>query len=195
LGVCLTFIDQTGSQNFYNTSPALALLGLSLVTYMVCLYAIGCYRSVARSVPTNYILLGLFTVAFSYITAGISCFYEPDVVLAAASMTAAMTIGLTAYALYTKKDFTYCGGLMFAFMFVVFAGMILSFFLPKSIARILLSAIVVMILCLYIIFDIQVIVGNRALALEIDDYVFAAMMLYLDIMRLFLELLKILGRK
>lgn len=195
IGVGLAFIDQKASQTFYNTSAGLGLLIVSIFTYMICLYAIGCYRSVARSVPTNYILLSLFTIAFSYITAGISSYYEPEVVLAAATITAAMTIGLTVYAIYTKVDFTYCGSFMFALMFVIFAGMILTFFMPKSIGRIALSAIVVLLLSIYIIYDVQVIVGNQSLALEIDDYCFAAMMLYLDIMRLFLELLKILGRK
>lgn len=195
LCVAFAFIDQRSTQKFYGTPAALGLLIVSLFTYMICLYAIGCYRNVARSVPTNYILLSLFTVAFSYITAGISAWYEPDIVLAAATITAAMTIGLTVYAMYTKTDFTYCGGFMFAFMFVIFAGMILTFFMPRSIGRIALSCLVILLLCFYIIYDIQVIVGKQELALEIDDYVFASMMLYLDIMRLFLELLKILGRK
>lgn len=195
MAVGLAFIDQKSTQRFYTTSTAYGLLGLALFTYIVCLYAIGCYRNVARSVPTNYILLSLFTIAFSYITAGISAWYEPDVVLAAATITAAMTIGLTTYAMYTKTDFTYCGGFMFAFMFVVFSGMILSFFMPRSIGRILISGIIVLLLCFYIIYDIQIICGKQELALEIDDYVFASMILYLDIMRLFLELLKILGRK
>jgi protein lifeguard len=46
---------------------------------------------------------------------------------------------------------------------------------------------------LYIIYDTQLIVGNKQNKLEIDDYIFAAMALYIDIVRLFIYILRILG--
>ena len=49
---------------------------------------------------------------------------------------------------------------------------------------------------LYIIYDTQLIIGGkhkRCAQLSIDEYIYAAMILYLDIMRMFLELLRLLG--
>ena len=40
----------------------------------------------------------------------VSAYYEPDVVILAAGITAAVTIGLTIFAFQTKWDFTTCGG-------------------------------------------------------------------------------------
>ena len=40
----------------------------------------------------------------------VSAFYEPDAVIMAAGITAAVTIGLTLFAFQTKWDFTACGG-------------------------------------------------------------------------------------
>lgn len=191
--VCLAMIDQNASRDFFRRNTG--LLFVALTVYIITLYALGCYRSVARAVPTNYILLTLFTGSMSYMVASITSFYEPEVVLAAAVLTAAVVVGLTIYAVTTKTDFTYCGGAMWAFFFVVLTCTIMSFFLRGRVAQVWISGLIIFIMSFYIIYDTQVIVGNHELKLEIDDYVFAAMMLYIDIIRLFLEILKILGKK
>jgi FtsH-binding integral membrane protein len=193
MAVCLAMIDQNASRDFFRGAPALMVL--ALIVYIVTLYALGCYRSVARSVPTNYILLGLFTASMSYFVASITSFYEPEIVLAAAVLTAAVVIALTFYAITTKTDFTFCGGVVWAFFFVVLTCTIMSFFLRGRVAQVWISGLIIFIMSFYIIYDTQVIVGNHELKLEIDDYVFAAMMLYIDIIRLFLEILKALGKK
>lgn len=191
--VCLAMIDQNASRDFFRRNGA--LLVVVLMVYIVTLYALGCYRSLARAVPTNYILLTLFTGSMSYMVASITSFYEPEIVLAAAVLTAAVVVGLTVYALTTKTDFTYCGGAMWAFFFVVLSCTVLSFCLRGRVAQVWISGLLIFIFSFYIIYDTQLIIGNHELKLEIDDYVFAAMMLYIDIVRLFLEILKVLGRK
>lgn len=45
---------------------------------------------------------------------------------------------------------------------------------------------------IYIIYDLQMIMGDHALKLSPEEYIFAALTLYVDIIRIFLELLKIL---
>jgi FtsH-binding integral membrane protein len=74
-----------------------------------------CFKNVARRVPNNYIILGVFTFCFSIVVAA-SCslvyeFYEngPELVLASAFLTLATTIGLTFYAYTTERDFTIYG--------------------------------------------------------------------------------------
>jgi FtsH-binding integral membrane protein len=46
---------------------------------------------------------------------------------------------------------------------------------------------------IYIIYDTQLIVGEKSEKFSIDDYVFAAVCLYIDIVRLFLYILRILA--
>jgi FtsH-binding integral membrane protein len=48
---------------------------------------------------------------------------------------------------------------------------------------------------IYIIYDTQLIVGNKQNKYSIDDYIFAAMALYIDIVRLFLYLIRIMASK
>jgi FtsH-binding integral membrane protein len=46
-----------------------------------------------------------------------------------------------------------------------------------------------------LVYDTQLIAGKGKLKLGVDDYIIGALIIYLDIILLFLELLKICGRK
>jgi protein lifeguard len=50
----------------------------------------------------------------------------------------------------------------------------------------------VIIFGIYIIIDIQMIVGGKRFEISYDDYIFAALILYIDIIRLFLYVLAML---
>ena len=81
----------------------ISVCSVSFVASMVCLYVLGCYRQVARTVPGNYILLGIFTIAQSYLVSCTTMEFEPEVVATAAIMTAAVTVSLAAYAFSDKS--------------------------------------------------------------------------------------------
>ena len=57
----------------------------------------------------------------------------------------------------------------------------------------ILALIGVILFSVYIIYDTQLIMGNRSEMIEVDDYILGAFMLYTDIINLFLELLKIIN--
>jgi len=61
-----------------------ALWVFSLIITIICIYALGCYKQIARSVPLNYTLLGLFTICESYSVSCITNVYTPETVAIAA---------------------------------------------------------------------------------------------------------------
>ena len=73
-------------------------------------------------------------------------------------------------------------------------GGIVGFFINIPWLNMLISICGVIVFGIYLIFDTQLILGKGELALEIDDYVFAAMNIYLDIINIFLYILEILGK-
>ena len=73
-------------------------------------------------------MLITYTVADSFIISVILLQYDPELVFIAAALTAAMVIGLTIYAIYTKTDFTMMGGLFFMLLLVLIALSIMSIF-------------------------------------------------------------------
>ena len=57
------------------------------------------------------------------------------------------------------------------------------------------SALIVIVYGLFLIIDTQMIAGGRKHELSLDDYIIGALILYMDIIILFLEILKIFGRR
>lgn len=48
---------------------------------------------------------------------------------------------------------------------------------------------------IYLIIDTQLILGGKHKSLSLDDYVLGAVLIYIDIISLFLKILQILGKK
>ena len=114
----------------------------------------------------------------------------------AGGMTAAMTIALTVYAANTKTDFTMCGSLFYIMTIGMLLLVVMSLFMTfVEWWHPLISAIFIMFYGLYLVFDIQLIAGGRSHELSLDDYVIGALLIYVDIMMIFLELLRLFGEK
>lgn len=169
------------------------ILIVSFAINIVCLYALACYPRVARKVPLNYILLLIFTLTMSLNVAFQTSFYSPKIVLSAVVLTALMTVGLTAYACYTKTDFTMMGGMLFAMSFVIMGMVVLGMFITSRFYHAVLCALMIPFFCAYIIYDTQLIVGKHSHKFQIDDYILGALTLYIDIINLFLTILRLLG--
>ena len=109
--------------------------------------------------PTNYVLLTVFTICFSFSTSFICAAYKPDIVLCAASMTGLIVLGLTLYAFTTKTDFTIWGAAIFMLSFAL-----IGFLLMALIFRQLYTVycfLVVILFGFFIIYDTQLIIGGK----------------------------------
>ena len=169
------------------------LVIVACVLAIVVECALICVRSLARKVPTNYILLFLFTICEAYTVAFICAASDPKIVLAAAFMTAAMVISLTVYAFVTKTDFTVLGGLFFILGACLTMFCIFAFIVRYHVLNMAICAIGVVLFGLYLIFDTQLIMGGKRYQLDIDEYIVGALILYIDIIMIFLYLLRLLS--
>ena len=156
----------------------------------------------ARKVPINYLMLLVFTVCETYSVAATSIYYaatSPGTTLQAFAGTALITLACTLYAFTTRKDFTMKGGLMFilAFSLLFLVLIMLPIFRIEgnNFGYDAIITIIVMILGIYIIIDTQMIVGKGRWSLSMDDYIIGAMLLYVDIITVFLYLLALFGKK
>lgn len=116
----------------------------------------------------------------------------------AAALTIALCTGLILYAIYTKHDFTYCGGFIFVFSCSMIAACFLSMFYPSRILVIGITWASVLLSSIFLIYDIQLLVGGvhpRMNKYSMDDYIVAAMCIYLDIVVLFIKILRIIGKE
>jgi FtsH-binding integral membrane protein len=161
--------------------------------------ALICCRHLARKSPVNYILLAIFTICEAYSVSATCIYYaaqSPWVVIEAFCGTAAITLACTAYAFTTKNDFTYGGGFIWlivtALMFMLIIMIITTF---SYILYDLLIALMVFLLGMFLIHDTQLIVGKGKWRLSMDDYIIGALILYIDIITIFLYLLALFGKK
>ena len=110
------------------------------------------------------------------------------VVVNALGLTAFVFFGLSAYALTTKKDFSFLAGFLTAGFFILIGAMVLSFFTQIPGLQLAISAAFVLFSSAMILYETGNIIngGER-------NYVMATIGLYVSIYNLFLSLLHILS--
>jgi FtsH-binding integral membrane protein len=186
--VMICFLDSVAA--FVLNSPWLYFMNLIIV--FVVLIILACSRELARRVPTNYILLTIWTISFSYMIGVSTAMFTPITVIASAVMTAGIVVALTIYAFNTEKDFTVYGGLLYVILVLfVIVGFFSIFF--GFIFNLIYCALGVLLFSIFLIIDTQMMLGKFGEAYEIDDYVIAAIEIYLDIINIFVFILRIFG--
>eukprot|EP00090_Calanus_glacialis_P026068 TRINITY_DN4088_c0_g1_i1.p1 TRINITY_DN4088_c0_g1~~TRINITY_DN4088_c0_g1_i1.p1 ORF type:complete len:319 (+),score=75.81 TRINITY_DN4088_c0_g1_i1:46-1002(+) len=167
----------------------------SMGVMLVCLISMACCDSVRRKFPTNFIFLGVFTFCEGVMLGTVSTFYDVDAVLIAVGITAGVTFCLTIFAFQTKIDFTVCGGMLCAVLVIFMIAGFLLIFLPKTKWTMIgFGSVGALIFSLYIVYDTQLMMGGKhKYSLSPEEYVFAALNLYLDIINLFMYILMIVG--
>ena len=112
----------------------------------------------------------------------------PELVMQALGGTAVVFFGLSAYALTTRKDFSYMGGFLMVGLLVAVVAMVANIFLNIPALSLTISAAVVMIMSGLILFDTSRIINGGE-----TNYIRATVSLYLDIYNLFIHLLHLLS--
>lgn len=190
--------------SMYNASARMFIVNNSALIFvcsflpliMIC-YAM-CNPSVVRDYPKNYIFLSLITLVFGLLVGVITAQYTAASVVYAAGMTCFITLGLMCFAMQTKYDFTGMGPYLYVMLLVLCGVSFLMIFLPYSrTVEVMYSGCGACLFSFYIVYDTQLIVGGKHAShrFGIDEYAFAALNLYLDIIQLFLHLLRIFGER
>jgi FtsH-binding integral membrane protein len=177
------------------TRAGKGVLYTSLVAIIAISLTLVCVFETARKVPTNYILLFLYTVAFGFICVMACARYSPGHVISAALNTLGITLALTAYACYSKTEITYLGALKFMLIWLVIA-------IPLMIVvgvngnrfsgtYTVLQLLIIILYGFFILWDTKMIIGQKKSGnqLNMDEYILGALFLYTDIINLFLRLL------
>jgi protein lifeguard len=189
--ICI-FVYNESAKLWIVRNPAIRIV--ALVVMLVTLISIACCTTVRRKAPMNVIFLGLFTVAQSFLLAAITTRYRPQEIVLAVGITAGVCLALTLFAFQTKWDFTVMGGILFvaAIVLLIF-GIVAMFYKGKMITLVYASA-GALLFSFYLIYDTQMMMGgNHKYSISPEEYVFAALNLYMDIINIFMYILTIIG--
>ncbi|KAK9887713.1 hypothetical protein WA026_000034 [Henosepilachna vigintioctopunctata] len=178
---------------FYIQMNLWTLLVAFVVTFIV-LIALMCCGEVRRTPPMNFILLGIFSLAESFILATVSAMYESETVLMAAGITVVVFLGLTLFSFQTKWDFTTAGGFLCVALIVLMVFGIVVMFIPSKTMVLVYASIGALLFGFYMVYDTQLLMGgDHKYAISPEEYIFAVLALYLDIINFFMFILTILG--
>lgn len=190
VAMCALSMTNNTFARFQMQHPGIFILFLILAIVLPCV--IVCFQSTMRTVPYNYIILGSFTFAESYLVSYICSVTQPRLVFMAAFMTFGIVISLTVYAFKTETDFTMQGGLIYILSAMVFMLCIFGIFSNNKFLHVLICSVSILLFGLYLLYDTQLILGNKENTLDMEDYILASFMLYTDIVYLFLRLLELI---
>ncbi|WP_018231091.1 Bax inhibitor-1/YccA family protein [Thioalkalivibrio thiocyanodenitrificans] len=150
-------------------------------------FLIHALRNSIWSLPLTFV----FTGFMGYVLGPIVTLYlaQPngsEIVMGALSTTAVMFVGLSAYALTTRKDFSFLGGFVFVGFLVVLAAIVANLFLGLPALSLAISAAAVLVVSAAILFDTSRMVHDGE-----TNYVMMTVSLYANIYVLFLHLLNL----
>ena len=189
LAMTLLFSALTaGAAMVYNMTPINPIL--TLVGYFGLLFLTKKLRNSVWGLVSVFALTGFMGLTLGpivnlYLT---NLANGSQLVMMAMGGTGAIFLGLSAYALQSRKDFSFMGGFLMAGILVAFlAGLAALFFHIPGLA-IGVSAMSVLLMAGLILFETsQIIHGGET------NYIMATITLYVSIYNLFLSLLQLLG--
>ncbi|CAL8248618.1 unnamed protein product [Lota lota] len=162
---------------------------------IVLILALSCCAGLRRRVPINFIALGLFTVAEGMMLGSVTVYYAAEAVLWAIGATALVSFSLSVFAMQSKWDFTAARGSLWAFGWTLVSFALLCAIMRSQYLYILYACLGTLLFSIYLVVDTQQMIGgkHRKYSVSPEEYVFAALNLYLDIITLFLLLLQLIG--
>lgn len=187
------FVLNSDTKAYFAHSQGWMFLGFAIffVTYLILV----CVESARRSSPMNLILLFVLTFGYALVAAVVSCRYKEQIVLLAFLATGISCFLIALFAKSTSFDMTNCGTTLCLLGLVhMVIAMVAVFFFPAKIGALLISITGALLACLYLVFDLQLIMGGRKCELSPEEYILACVMLYTDVIQIFLYLLEIFSR-
>ena len=191
-GLLVITLLVTAGSAYYGVTSGLAAkyfwpaVAAEIVVFIIALFV--------RRVPVinmvtlfAYTLLSGFTLAAAlvkYLSSG-----HAVIVWEAAALTALVFTVLSIYVHITKQDFSWMGGMLLCALLILIVSGIALLFMGGAFSWFVWSAISAFIFCGFILYDTSQII----LKYQTEEVVSAVIDLYLDIINLFLDLLRVLG--
>ena len=168
-------------------NPAL-LLPLFIVEIGLIFYAMA----VRRKAGWNLFALFAFTSVSGLTLGPVMTIYNAAAIQEALVLTVLIFGGLTLYVMGSKRDFSFLGGFLVTGLIVVILGSLLNaFWFQNPAGEFIIAAGGVLLFSGFILYDTSNILRHY----EVEDYTSATLALYLDILNLFLFLLRLLGNR
>lgn len=213
--VCILFGTYPPLTNIFNprtltarTSPLLYMPLVGVFVSMIAFFRVASSPNARHKSPNKWWWLTIFTLGESLFIGPISSLYTIRSVITAMGATALATVTVSMYTMAQKNpkyDLSQWGATLSSWttillVYLLFGvaqnvGWLPAGFLPYS--DMLYSLFATFLFTLYLAYHTKLIVGGKHAKYQMNekDYVFGAMALYADIVRIFLHILEIIGKE
>jgi protein lifeguard len=157
----------------------------SLISLLIC--------NISRQVPLNYLMLGIFTLGEALAVASLTAQLDPMSVNLAIALFLMLTVCLFLSSMVMKDSSKYALTMSAAILVGCIAQLILipQMFTGNRRTILIVSLLGTLLYGAYVVIDLHLL-ANR---ISIDDYILGAVMLYIDLLRIFIFILRIVGRR
>ena len=188
LSMTLLFSAITAGISMALNLPHPGLL-LTLVGYFGLLFATAKFRNSALGLLFVFALTGFMGYTLGPIlNSYLSLANGGQIVMTAMAGTGAIFLGLSGYALTTRKDFSYMGGFLMVGILVAFLAGIAAIFFQMPALSLAVSSIFILLMSGLILYETSNIIHGGE-----TNYIMATVSLFVAIFNLFTSLLHLLG--
>ncbi len=188
LSLCLGFAALTAGASASMGLPSPGII-ITLAGYFGLLFFITKYRDRGIAVALVFALTGFMGYTLGpVISHYLNMPGGTQTVMTALGGTAAIFMGLSAYALVSKRDLSFMGGFLTAGILVAFLAALAAMFYNIPALSLTISAVFVLLMSGLILYETSNIVNGGE-----TNYVMATVTLFVSIFNLFTSLLQLLG--
>ncbi|XP_005799976.2 protein lifeguard 2-like isoform X1 [Xiphophorus maculatus] len=195
VGIVCLFTFCAPVRFYIQTNPSLYMA--SYIMFFATYIALSCCGDLRRQFPWNITLLVLFTLSMAFMMGFVSSFYNTKSVMLCLGITSLVCLSVTVFSFQSKIDVTSCQGVLFSLcMAMLLCAITISIVVPFGYVpwlHAIYAVIGAILFTLFLAFDTQLLLGNKRYAISPEEYIFATLSLYLDIIYLFSFLLQLTG--
>jgi len=189
LSMTLLFSALTATASVFLAMPGWTYLASVIGAIVLIWFVLPRTANSAAGLPVVFGITGLMGFGLGPIlNTYLAMSNGSEIVGTAMGGTGIIFLGLSGYALTSKRDFSFMGGFLMAGLLVVFIAALAGIFIQMPALHLAISAVVIMLMSGFILYDTSRMVHGGE-----TNYIMATVSLYLSIYNLFVHLLALLG--
>ncbi|UJP06004.1 MAG: Bax inhibitor-1/YccA family protein [Nitrosomonas sp.] len=189
LSLTLIFSGFTAALSMLLKMPPMTYLISVIGGMVIAMFVLPRFANSGAGVGIVFLITGLLGFGLGpLLTMYASLPNGGNIIMLAFGGTGVIFMGLSAYVLITKKDFSFLGGFLMVGFLLVLVAALANIFMQIPAMSLMISAAVIMIMSGFILYDTSRIIHGGE-----TNYVLATIGLYMTIFNIFISLLQLLG--
>ncbi len=189
LSLTLLFSGFTAALSMFLKMPQMTYLISVIGGMILAMFVLPRFANSSAGIGIVFLITGLLGFGLGPILTAYAALPNGSNIITMSFVgTGAIFMGLSAYVLLTRKDFSFLGGFLLVGFLLVMLAALANIFLQIPALSLTISAVVIMIMSGFILYDTSRIINGGE-----TNYVLATIGLYMTIFNIFISLLQILG--